>query len=186
MPVTSGKYSKFTHKRLFDPRLFDPRSFRVKKISPEKKLIIACPKGYWDAKRKKCKIGTKAQAILTRKNPLVSNVIAPFIPYVIIGGLVYFYKDKILKFLTGLKTEEYVEEAKFVKNAVIKHPVTTIKDLVTYPIRTLKYKSAAWHKNQTWIMAYKKGWKSKEQILSEAKTLGYPISPELAKLLKLS
>jgi hypothetical protein len=57
--------AKFTHTRLESPLNFDQKSFRVKKVSPFKEVIVACPKGHYSHGR--CKVGTRAQSILTRK-----------------------------------------------------------------------------------------------------------------------
>lgn len=46
---------------------FDPRSFRWIKRGTTR-LLVGCPKGKWDAKRGRCKVGTKARAVL-RKAP---------------------------------------------------------------------------------------------------------------------
>jgi len=61
--------SRYTHKRLAAPSRFDPRSFRVKKISARRKMIVGCPKGAWSPSRGVCKVGTRAQSLLTKKNP---------------------------------------------------------------------------------------------------------------------
>ncbi len=46
----------------------DPKSIRIKKIpKSDNKIIIGCPKGYWNDKKKKCLIGTKAISILKPK-----------------------------------------------------------------------------------------------------------------------
>jgi hypothetical protein len=73
MPVKRLSRARYIHERLVDPELFDPRSFRVKVISPTKKLIIGCPRGYWDDKRKRCLIGTRAQALLTLKPKYITQ-----------------------------------------------------------------------------------------------------------------
>jgi hypothetical protein len=66
-PFLTGKYAKYLHERITDPKIFDPRSFRVVAVRPDRKIIIGCPKRYWDDKNKKCLVGTKAQAILRLK-----------------------------------------------------------------------------------------------------------------------
>lgn len=68
-PVKSGSKAKYIHERVRSPKLFDPRSFRV--IDPGRKghtkLIIGCPKGEWDERRKRCRVGTRLQSILREK-----------------------------------------------------------------------------------------------------------------------
>jgi hypothetical protein len=70
-PLTAGgRFAQFTHKRLEEPSHFDPRSFRTKHISPTKQLLIGCPKGHYIPSTGLCGTGTRAQALLTRKNSL--------------------------------------------------------------------------------------------------------------------
>ena len=61
--------SKYKRKRIKSPAKFDKRSFRIKDVGrPEHhKIIIGCPKGKYDAKKKRCKVGTQVQAILEKK-----------------------------------------------------------------------------------------------------------------------
>ena len=54
----------FVRKRQFAPSQCAEASFRTKKIGGGKMLVICCPKGKWDAKRDRCKVGTRAQSIL--------------------------------------------------------------------------------------------------------------------------
>lgn len=54
------------HKKLASKEEFDRRSFRYKRVG-NKLVLVGCPKGKWDEKRKKCKVGTKAQKILEYK-----------------------------------------------------------------------------------------------------------------------
>jgi hypothetical protein len=42
---------------------FDPRSFRYKK-SGSSWILIGCPKGQWQPRKKACKVGTRAHKIL--------------------------------------------------------------------------------------------------------------------------
>jgi hypothetical protein len=65
-----SRRAAYRHKRLAPPRRFDKRSFRVKTLSRRKKLVVACPKGKWSPKSRWCKVGMRAQAVLTKKNPL--------------------------------------------------------------------------------------------------------------------
>lgn len=55
--------AKFIRERLEPPGKFDRRSFRITKRG-SKEIVIGCPKGHWDARRKRCKVGTRAQSIL--------------------------------------------------------------------------------------------------------------------------
>jgi hypothetical protein len=44
---------------------FDGRSFRWKK-SGRSWVLVGCPKGKWNAKKARCKVGTRAHKILAR------------------------------------------------------------------------------------------------------------------------
>ena len=61
------KTKSYCRKRLKDPKQFDKRSFRTKTVSKRTKLIIACPRGEYDVRRKRCNVGTQTQAIIKRK-----------------------------------------------------------------------------------------------------------------------
>lgn len=57
-------------KKLLDKKKFDRASFRTKTICPKEdgtkgclRIIIGCPKGNWQPRKKRCKIGTKAHVI---------------------------------------------------------------------------------------------------------------------------
>jgi len=72
MPPYSKK-AKFTHKKVEDKENFDQRSFRVILWGKKgKKATIGCPnnpdgKSNWMPRKKKCKVGTKVQKIMTPK-----------------------------------------------------------------------------------------------------------------------
>jgi hypothetical protein len=50
--------------RLLNPRAFDRESFRMKRMGKGKYLVIACPKGYWKKRAKRCSVATRAQSIV--------------------------------------------------------------------------------------------------------------------------
>lgn len=54
--------------RTENPRsAFDKRSFRwVQRGIQSNWILIGCPKGKWDAKKKTCKVGTRAHKVLVR------------------------------------------------------------------------------------------------------------------------
>lgn len=58
---------EYKHERIAPKEDFDPRSFRTKEIKPGVKIIVGCPKGEFDAKKKLCKVGTKLQKIMRKK-----------------------------------------------------------------------------------------------------------------------
>lgn len=55
--------------RVKDPKKFDKRSFRTKDVGKpgHTKIIVACPKGKYDSKKKRCKVGMQTQAIIEKK-----------------------------------------------------------------------------------------------------------------------
>ncbi len=63
--------ARYVHERLEPKGRFDPRSFRTVQ-SGEALVTVGCPKGQWDAKRRRCRVGTRAQRIMRPKgsNPL--------------------------------------------------------------------------------------------------------------------
>lgn len=64
-----GSRAKFKHKRLVSPKKFAKKSLRTIKRG-RKRIIVGCPKGKYDVKRKVCRVGTRAQAVLTpKRNP---------------------------------------------------------------------------------------------------------------------
>lgn len=65
MPVEITK--NYKRVRQFDPKKCVKGSFRVKTLKGGKKLVICCPKrkGVKTWNGKTCKIGTRAQSILT-------------------------------------------------------------------------------------------------------------------------
>lgn len=65
MPIEVTK--RYIRKRLMSPKKCSPSSFRFKRIGARKALIVCCPKGHWDAKRKRCRVGTRAQAVLIKR-----------------------------------------------------------------------------------------------------------------------
>jgi len=56
----------YRHCRKKAPGYFDKRSFRVKHISKNKMIVIGCPKGHWNNRKKRCKVGTRIQKTMTR------------------------------------------------------------------------------------------------------------------------
>jgi hypothetical protein len=64
MPVPKGFTEKATD---FPTSKCAPGSFRVKVVSKAHRLLICCPKGKWNAKRKRCRVGTRATKSQTRK-----------------------------------------------------------------------------------------------------------------------
>jgi hypothetical protein len=54
---------RFCERRLAKLRTFDRRSFRWARRG-RNWILVGCPKGQWNAKRARCKVGTKAKSIL--------------------------------------------------------------------------------------------------------------------------
>lgn len=67
-PHTIRDMKNFTSKRLESPSHFDKRSFRTIVQDNGTEVIIGCPKGHYDAKTGRCRVGTRAQAIRTPKS----------------------------------------------------------------------------------------------------------------------
>ncbi len=63
----------FTSERLEPPSHFDKRSFRTIVQSDGTEIVIGCPKGKYDAKTGRCKVGTRAQAIRKPKREKKDN-----------------------------------------------------------------------------------------------------------------
>ena len=53
----------FCEERVAPKTKFDRRSFRYKK-SGKAWILIACPRGKWNAKTDRCKVGTRAHKVL--------------------------------------------------------------------------------------------------------------------------
>lgn len=49
--------------RVKTPRKFSRKSFRRKRISRGVSLVVACPKGEYSSKAKRCRVGMKGQAV---------------------------------------------------------------------------------------------------------------------------
>jgi len=64
--ATRGRYVR---ERVADPRAFDPRSLRTV-VRRGHRVVVGCPRGQWSARRRRCKVGTRAQAVLhPMRNP---------------------------------------------------------------------------------------------------------------------
>lgn len=62
-PKGCVREGNFFRCRKESPAKFDKRSFRTI-IRGKNRIIIGCPSGKWDSKRKRCKVGTRVQSIL--------------------------------------------------------------------------------------------------------------------------
>lgn len=69
MPGTDprSKKAKFCSFRVRNPSMFDKKSFRTKKRGKNTRIVVGCPKGKYNRKTEKCKVGTRVQTILRRK-----------------------------------------------------------------------------------------------------------------------
>lgn len=67
MPVEYTK--RYKRVRIKSPKYFDKKSLRTKDIGRKgfTKLIVGCKKGFYDAKKKRCRRGTETQAILLNR-----------------------------------------------------------------------------------------------------------------------
>jgi len=57
-------WNPWRHQRLASARAFDPRSFRTVTPAPGVRVTVGCPVGAWDARRRRCRVGTRAQRVL--------------------------------------------------------------------------------------------------------------------------
>jgi len=58
-----GLRAQFCPERVAPPSAFDPRSFRTVRVKGHR-VTVGCPKGQYDASRRRCRVGTRAQRIL--------------------------------------------------------------------------------------------------------------------------
>lgn len=70
MAARKRSRSRYRHRKVGSAKALDPRSIRTVK-SGRARVVVGCPKGKYSAKRKRCKVGTRAAAVLTpkQKNP---------------------------------------------------------------------------------------------------------------------
>ncbi len=62
-PAGRPSRAQYCPEQLADPGRFDPRSFRTVQTDGHR-VTIGCPKGQYDARRRRCRVGTRAQRIL--------------------------------------------------------------------------------------------------------------------------
>jgi len=64
MPVPKG----FVEKKLdFPVSRCAAKSFRIKVLNKDRRILICCPKGKWDAKRERCRVGTRGTKMQVRR-----------------------------------------------------------------------------------------------------------------------
>jgi hypothetical protein len=68
MPRARKIRGRFCEKPMTSKRAFDRRSFRYKK-SGRSWILVGCPKGKWNMKTQRCRVGTKAHKILAASKP---------------------------------------------------------------------------------------------------------------------
>lgn len=65
MPI---EYTKnYKRERLISPNKCAKGSFRVKSVSKKNKIVVCCPKGHYNSRTKKCRVGTIGQSKLIRR-----------------------------------------------------------------------------------------------------------------------
>lgn len=69
MPGTDPRSAraKFCSFRVRDPKKFDKKSFRTKPRGKNVRITTACPKGKYNRRTEKCRVGVQLQTILKRK-----------------------------------------------------------------------------------------------------------------------
>ena len=60
------KTKNYIRCRKQNPKKFDKRSFRIKPVSKKTKIVLACPKGKYNAKKERCKGKLKLQSVLKK------------------------------------------------------------------------------------------------------------------------
>lgn len=65
MPIEVTK--NYIRERQISPNRCAKKSFRTKSVSKKTKIIVCCPKGSYDSKKKKCKKGMILQSKLTKR-----------------------------------------------------------------------------------------------------------------------
>jgi hypothetical protein len=119
----------------------------------------------------------------------IKDLIKIFLPYIILGIIIYIYRNKIKELLPfRIDIKKYKEgkeklSKEIQREGLAKTGLNVLKGFV-YTIYEPQYKNAEYFKNQQWIMDLKKGWKTKEQVLNEIRATGYKVLPELDKLLR--
>lgn len=58
-----GPKGRYCRARKASPAKFAKRSLRTTKRG-KVRIVIGCPKGKWDKRKKRCKVGTRVQTIL--------------------------------------------------------------------------------------------------------------------------
>jgi len=56
----------YVRRRERSPRSCARGSFRTVKRGTAR-IVVCCPKGHWNRKARRCRVGTRAQSILTRR-----------------------------------------------------------------------------------------------------------------------
>jgi hypothetical protein len=64
MPLEVGK--NYVRKRLRSPRSCSPGSFRTVKRG-RTRIVVCCPRGKWNRRSRRCRVGTMAQSILRKR-----------------------------------------------------------------------------------------------------------------------
>lgn len=64
--VVCETVKNFKHCRVAPPELFTKKSFRTKTVDKKRniKMVVGCPKGKYDAKKGKCKVGMRTQKMM--------------------------------------------------------------------------------------------------------------------------
>jgi len=57
----------YCKKVVANKRRFDRRSFRWKR-SGRAMVLVACPRGHWNNRSQRCRVGTRAQKVLVQSN----------------------------------------------------------------------------------------------------------------------
>jgi hypothetical protein len=117
------------------------------------------------------------------------DLLKVFAPYIVIGGLIYFYRNELKKLLPfNIDANKYQEAKKTISQEINKEGIAKtgweIAKGFIYTIYTPQYKDAVYYRNLQWITDLQKKFKTKDQVLAEIKATGFKVIPELDKLLR--
>jgi hypothetical protein len=150
-----------------------------------KKLFGKAKQKYSDAKSK----SSSGNSLISIRPSSMGMLLSALAPYLVLGGLVFYYRKDIKKLLPFNIDPEKNEQAKKLiseeisKEGLIKTGWEALKGL-GYTLYVPQYKDAVYYRNLQWITDLKKKFKTKEQVLAEIKATGFKVIPELDNLLR--
>jgi hypothetical protein len=150
-----------------------------------KKFFGKAKQKYSDAKSKV----SGGNGLISIRPSSMGMFLASLAPYLLLGGLIFYYRKDIKKLLPFSIDPEKNEQAKKLiseeisKEGLIKTGWEALKGL-GYTLYVPQYKDAVYYRNLQWITDLQKKFKTKDQVLAEIKATGFKVIPELDKLLR--